>query len=233
MALNARGSLEPRTTTSEAVAAVLRAEILAGDHAPGARLRQDEVAARLGVSITPVREAFTQLRAEGMLRSDAHRGVQVFAPTVADLRELYEMRISLERLAIRHAAAHVTPAVLDELDALVREMGDVRDHDRYFEQNKELHTKLYAAARMPRLTELVHTLRDASDVYLHLFVVELTDARMEAIRRASDEDHRAILAACRAGNGDEAEVVLEAHLNHTLASVVELLDAQATKPAAE
>lgn len=218
-----RRGLPERQTTTEEVAAALRSEILAGEYSPGERVRQDEVAARLEVSITPVREAFTLLRAEGLLRSDAHRGVQVFEPTEADLRELYEIRIGLERMAIRHAAAQCDERTLDALDEMVAKMDLTPDHDAYFALNKEFHTTLYRTAGMPRLSQMVHTLRDASDVYLHLFVVELGDEQMWEIRRASDQDHRAIMAACRERDGGTAEEVLEAHLLRTLAAVTKLL----------
>lgn len=225
MASRSRKSLHPRQTTSEAVAAALRAEILAGEYSPGERLRQDEVAARLGVSITPIREAFTLLRAEGLLRRDVHRGVQVFAPTESDLVELYEMRIALERLAVRHAASRVGEESLDSLERLVAKMDSNPDHDGYFAQNKDFHTQLYRAAGWPRLSDTVHVLRDASDVYLHLFVVRLGDDKLRQLRSSSDADHRAIVAACRAREADVTEELMETHLRRTLGAAIELLQA--------
>ena len=92
-----------RRTASEAVSERLRAEIQRGDLPPGTRLRQGEVAARFGVSTTPVREAFALLQAQGLVRIDPHRGAIVFLPTAKDAQELYEIRIALETLAIGRA----------------------------------------------------------------------------------------------------------------------------------
>src|SRR5918997_1170374 len=71
--------------------------------APGTRLRQNDVAKRFGVSTTPVREAFAQLQAEGLVRIDPHRGAVVFHPSVDDVLEFYEIREALESLAVGHA----------------------------------------------------------------------------------------------------------------------------------
>src|ERR1700758_5490422 len=88
----------PRTR-AEAVAERLRQMIISGELAPGTRLRQAEIAELFNVSTTPVREAFTSLAREGFVRQDAHRGVEVFHPTEADIRENYEIRLALEPLA--------------------------------------------------------------------------------------------------------------------------------------
>src|SRR5213593_1234309 len=83
----------PPRTRAEAIAAELRRAILVGELAPGDRLRQAEMAERYGVSTTPVREAFTALAGEGLVRQDAHRGVVVFSPSVDEVSETYEIRI--------------------------------------------------------------------------------------------------------------------------------------------
>src|SRR5919108_1006681 len=84
----------PRTIAGQ-VAERLKAEILAGDREPGSRLRQVEIARALGVSTTPVREALASLQREGLVRLHPQRGAVVFVPTVADLREHYEIRAAL------------------------------------------------------------------------------------------------------------------------------------------
>src|SRR5688572_20697813 len=91
--------IRPRTA-AEAVATRLRQEIQAGEHAPGTPLRQTEVARRLGVSTTPVREAFALLQADGLVRIDRYRGAVVFRPTAEELRDAYEIREALELLAV-------------------------------------------------------------------------------------------------------------------------------------
>ena len=88
----------PRTV-SGLVAERLRAQIVAGELPSGSKLRQVEIARRFGVSTTPVREALAALQREGLVRLHPQRGAVVFVPTVADLREHYEIRAALEALA--------------------------------------------------------------------------------------------------------------------------------------
>src|SRR3954454_15955157 len=87
----------PRTVAGQ-VAEHLKAEILAGERAPGSRLPQVEIARALGVSTTPVREALATLQTEGLVRLHPQRGAVVFLPSVGDLREHYEIRGALEAL---------------------------------------------------------------------------------------------------------------------------------------
>src|SRR3954464_9921262 len=109
-------------TRSEAVAAELRRLITSGELAPGTHLRQTEIAARFGMSTTPVREAFMILAREGVVRQDAHRGVVVFEPSLEELTETYEIREALEALATELAAKRLTEDDLEALDTLVEQM---------------------------------------------------------------------------------------------------------------
>src|SRR5512134_3230817 len=148
-----------RNTTAKLVAGMLRDEIQEGGLAPGTRLRQNEVAERFGVSTTPVREAFAQLQAEGLVRIDPHRGAVVFHPTAKDLLEYYEIREVLESLAVTHAIPHLTPAVSKELGDLIERMRRTSDPRRWLRLNDEFHLKLYECAGRPHLISLIDNLR--------------------------------------------------------------------------
>ena len=78
-----------RTTTTRELIGRLRQEIYGGFYPPGARLRQSALAARFGVSTTPVREALSALQAEGLVTVDPHRGAVVVQPTPEDVRESF------------------------------------------------------------------------------------------------------------------------------------------------
>src|SRR5438552_332975 len=88
--------------------------IISGAIEPGSRLRQDHVAEEFGTSHVPVREAFRRLEAQGLAISEPRRGVRVAAFDLSEVREVAEMRAALEVLALRHAAPHLTPAILDQ-----------------------------------------------------------------------------------------------------------------------
>jgi DNA-binding GntR family transcriptional regulator len=206
-----------RTTTSEAVVARLRAEILRGELGPGTRLRQGVVAARFGVSTTPVREAFALLQADGLVRIDPHRGAIVFHPSVEDVREYYEIREALETLAITLALQHLDDDLLDELEHLVTEMRSVQDEETWESMNEEFHRTLYRASKRPRLCNMISTLRDASGAYIHMYV-----AHQEPGER-SDDDHQAIIDACRARNSNRARAAVRHHMRHTVDEVVQFI----------
>lgn len=204
-----RSSLIGRSTTAKIVADKLRDEIQQGDLAPGTRLRQNEVAERFGVSTTPVREAFAQLAAEGLVRIDPHRGAVVFHPTVEDLLEYYEIREALETLAVSHVAGEITPARAKQLGDLIQKMRRTKDPRRWLQMNDEFHLKLYENARRPHLSALISNLRDASNPYIYMFV---------ASAKPTDEanaEHQAILDACVRGDARAAQRAMRDHLHHT------------------
>jgi DNA-binding GntR family transcriptional regulator len=195
-----------RDTTAKVVAERLRDEIQHGTLQPGTRLRQNEVARRFGVSTTPVREAFAQLQAEGLVRIDPHRGAVVFHPTAEDLIEFYEIREVLESLAVVRALPGLRPDVVKELQALIERMRRTDDARRWLKLNDEFHLKLYSCAGMPRLASLIENLRDASTPYIHMFVA----ARKPSER--ADEEHQRILDACVRGDPAGAELAVREHL---------------------
>jgi DNA-binding GntR family transcriptional regulator len=201
---------------------MLRDEIQDGGLAPGTRLRQNEVAGRFGVSTTPVREAFAQLQAEGLVRIDPHRGAVVFHPTAEDLLEYYEIREVLESLAVRHAIERLTPAIAKKLIDRMRRTTDAR---RWLRLNDEFHLKLYECARRPHLSSLIDNLRDASTPYIYMFV---------ANRKPSDQangEHQEILDACIRGDAKSAQRAIRDHLRHASGELAEQLSARPTNGA--
>jgi DNA-binding GntR family transcriptional regulator len=124
----------PRTIAGQ-VAERLKAEILAGERAPGTRLRQVEIARSYGVSTTPVREALATLQREGLVRHHAQRGAVVFLPSVDDLRHHYEIRAALESLAAAKAADHFEAAWARPLEQFLDEMREAPPAARYLALN--------------------------------------------------------------------------------------------------
>jgi DNA-binding GntR family transcriptional regulator len=212
-------------TTAKVVAGLLRDEILSGTLSPGMRLRQNDTAHRFGVSSTPVREAFAQLEAEGLIRIDPHRGAVVFRPTVSDLVEFYEIREALESLAVRQAIPHLDDRRLEELQSLIVTMRKTEDAAAWRKLNDEFHLKIYERADRPRLSSMIESLRDASTPYIHINVAG------HAHGGRADEVHQRILDACVAGDPDAAEAAIREHLQSAADRLVAFLsqstDAQA------
>ena len=183
-------------TRAEAVAEHLRSQILDGVLPGGARLRQNEVARDLGVSTTPVREAFAVLVNEGLLNGDPHRGVTVADSSVDDLVENYELRIALESLAAEKAALNATREDIADLQELLDEMHRpppaTDDEDYYVRLNARFHARIYEIAHRPRLFALIESLREQAAIYIRIYThtsssPEATEAQhteiVEAIRR--------------------------------------------------
>jgi DNA-binding GntR family transcriptional regulator len=208
----------PRTVAG-AVAERLRGEIVAGGLPAGSRLRQVEIARRFGVSTTPVREALAALQREGLVRLHPQRGAVVFVPTVADLREHYEIRAALEALAAARAAERFEAEWAVPLEVLLDEMAGGPPAARYLELNQRFHTGVYERSDRPRLVDMIAGLRDASSAYLNIYRAA-ADFPVERL----DAEHREILAACVARDPERAATAARTHLEHTVEHVASRLE---------
>ena len=179
--------------------------IISGRIEPGARLRQDHVAEEFGASHVPVREAFRRLESQGLVESEPRRGVRVAGFSLEQVREVAEMRASLEVLALRNAAPHLTKAILEEAEEATRAGDRAGDVDVWEEMNRKFHRLILAPCRMPRLLRTIDDLHTASARFL------FAGWRAEW-ETPTDRDHRAILAALRAGDIDAAAAVLARHV---------------------
>lgn len=211
-----------RDTTAKVVAERLRGEIQHGTLAPGTRLRQNDVAQRFGVSTTPVREAFAQLQAEGLVRIDPHRGAVVFNPSVDDVLEFYEIREALESLAVAHAIPRLKAEAARDLDALIDRMRRTEDARKWLKLNDQFHLRLYESAGRPRLSTLIDNLRDASAPYIYMFVAS------RPLSERANEEHQEILDACVKGDAIGAKRAIRAHLRNASRDLAAFLGARET-----
>jgi len=146
------------TSKSDMVVAMLREMILVGELQPSEPLRQRDLAARFGVSETPVREALRRLQSEGLVNSDVHRGATVAASQQGATEENFQIRAALESLGASLAAARITDDELDELKALHEEMLDPSIGDGYPDLNRKFHFRIYECAGSPLLLTLMRLL---------------------------------------------------------------------------
>ena len=209
-----------KVTIPEQIAAALRQDIVTGHLAAGMRLRQVEIAQRFGVSTTPVREAFALLQSDGLVRIDTHRGVTVFLPTMSDLIEHYEIRRTLEMLAVEKAAERFQAEDAPTLVAILDEMRATNDPVHYVERNQAFHMSLYRLSGRSRLVAMIEDLRTASLAYNHLYAA--ADVPRDAERL--DGEHREILAACLAGDPERAAAAVRDHISQTILHVMRLLE---------
>ncbi len=187
------------------ISKALADRIIAGDIAAGEKLRQDHIAQEFGASHVPVREAFRRLEAQGLVVSEPRRGVRVAGFGIDDVREVAQIRAALEVLALRNAAPHLTPAILDEAEDATRAQDRAGDVQTWEDANRRFHRLILTPCGMPRLLKAIDDLHATSA----RFLFSGWRAEWEA---PTDRDHRAILVALRGGDVDQAAIVLERHV---------------------
>ena len=190
---------------STRISKTLADRIISGAIEAGSRLRQDHVAEEFGASHVPVREAFRLLESQGLVVSEPRRGVRVAGFTHEEVREVAEMRASLEALALRNAFPHMTKAILDQAEEANRAGDRARDVYAWEEANRNFHRIILTPCGMPRLLKAIDDLQTASA----RFLFSGWRAEWEA---PTDRDHRAILDALRTGQADVAAATLARHV---------------------
>lgn len=203
-----------RRTAHESVLATLRHAILTGQLAGGTRLVQADIAAQLGVSNTPVREAMRQLASEGMIRFDSYRGAVVHTPTVQEVLEVYEVRLLLEPVAVRKAATRIEVKQLDEAARLHVAMRSTRDIAEWVAHNLAFHRVILDAAGSSHMASILSGLEHTATAHVALSLK--ADPRRMA---RGNREHAQILKALRRKDADMAAQLVTEHLESTVRAV--------------
>lgn len=203
-------------TAHEAVLAELRRRILSAALPSGAPLRQEELAAELGVSRVPLREALRMLESEGLVEYSAHRGYRVVALSLADLEEIYHLRALVEDDLARRATTGAGPEHVARVRAAHRDLAGLEgcatpDAAALAAANRRFHWAVLRPG--PRADRVLRGLWDASDAYRARWFAEVPN-----VRRGADE-HARILAAVAARDPDEVVRVLAAHRDGAVATL--------------
>lgn len=192
-------------TIASRISRILADRIVTGQLAPGMKLKQDKFAEEFGASHVPVREAFRRLEAQGLVVSEPRRGVRVASFDLNEVREVAEMRAALEVLALRHAAPHLTPSILNEAEEATVAGDDSRDVRSWEDANRRFHRLILTPCGMPRLLAAIDDLHAASARFLFASWRSEWEVR-------TDHEHRAILAFLREGKTENASAILERHV---------------------
>jgi DNA-binding GntR family transcriptional regulator len=211
-------------TAQEAVLAELRRFIATGRLRPGEQFVQDALAAELGVSRVPLREALKILEGEGQVTYLAHRGYFVTQLSLSDLLEVYRIREILEAEAIRVGVPQMTIEDVDRLEEAVREVqaaAAVADVVTMTQANRRLHFALIEACGLPRLVRIIRLLWDATEVYRSVYYTEPHN------RELVEAEHHDLVAAAKAGDVARTLQVLDRHRQHAIAALRLVLEAVA------
>jgi DNA-binding GntR family transcriptional regulator len=168
----------------------------------------------------PVREAFRRLAAEGLVTLRPNRGAIVSGLNIEEMREVFEMRSALEGLAIRLAVPKLTERHLARLERQLDEMDDYRDDSaEWVSRHRAFHEYLCSLAERPRLMRQINALYSVIEPHMRLWLQHV-DKPMSA-----REEHSVILDALRTGDAREAERVICEHIEGTVPSLLEFLEA--------
>jgi DNA-binding GntR family transcriptional regulator len=182
-----------------------------GSYRPGARLIETELADRLDVSRTPVRQALSRLEAEGIAARDERGGLVVASLDYDQLGELYEVREMAEALAAKLAARHASPAEIDILNELVEaDRARLDDAAALALSNRVFHQQLHRASHNRYLIRALDSMRRS------LALLSGTTLASPGRGPASIDEHAAIVAAIAARDEDAAEAAARSHIVNAL-----------------
>jgi phosphonate utilization transcriptional regulator len=187
----------------------LTQRILAGEWPAGAKLNEADVAARLGVSRGPVREAFRALEESGLVRFEKNRGVFVRKVSLEEADQIFELRALLDGYAGRRAAQNAKPEDVRALRALVERMAAIAergDSDAYFALNLAFHDRIVDLAGNAKLSQLYRRLVNELNLYRRASLTQPANLPI------SVAEHRAIVERIAAGQAAAAGRLLQDHV---------------------
>lgn len=207
----------PIVSRTGAVAEALRESILSGELKAGQRLNLDVIAEQLGVSRMPVREAVKQLEGEGLVTIYPHRGIEVSRLEVADIEEIFDIRVLLEAHAVGRAVPRLTRGDLDAMEAALQRMDSPDASARtWMDQNRVFHEVVNAACGSPRLVAMIAGLRGNVERYIGAYLAVRG-------REHPQRQHHELFEACAAGDAARAVEVISAHVGDTARMLVAAL----------
>lgn len=211
----------PLSSASHATAAAATAEeeaylhlqqaLRRGRYKPGDRLIPEDIAAEIGMSRMPVREAFRRLAADGLVTLRPNRGCVVAGLTLDEIHETFEIRSVLEGLAVRLATPRINADILDELERLLDRMeraGQSGASD-WVLRHQEFHAAIYGLSGRPKLIRQINQLHVAIEPYMRIwfdYVEKPLSAR---------EEHETLITALRSGDPRHAEIIMQQHIGET------------------
>lgn len=201
----------------------LRAAILKGELKPGERLMELQLAAKLGVSRTPIREAIRMLEQEGLAVTIPRKGAEVAKMTEKDMEDVLQIRSSLEDLAIRLSCDKISTLELQELRVAMEDFEEKTKSDQVVELAKadvKFHEILYKSSDNPKLIMLLNNLREQ----MYRYRVEYLKDR--AMHPRLIEEHRRMYEALKAKDKEQAAHYVEQHLHNQAEAVKKIIREQ-------
>jgi DNA-binding GntR family transcriptional regulator len=206
-----------RKTLKDEIFDVLNKRIIAGKHAPGEWLRQEEIASQLGVSQTPVREALDLLVSAGLAERVPYTGVRVAKLSTDDIVDSYGMRLLLEPAATRWAADLIQK---DQVDGLYRILDEMKSHETLNDMStqrqlsREFHQSIVNASRNALMVRVYQVVANAFPDWMMYEVMYRRPELLEESLAQEYAEHRAVVDALAAGKPELAAQKAMEHVLH-------------------
>ncbi|WP_342640328.1 GntR family transcriptional regulator [Rhodoligotrophos ferricapiens] len=196
-------------TLGEAAYDLIKEKIIRCELEPGSAITETQLAVQLGFGKAPIRRALSQLAQDGFVKSQPRKGYVVAPITLRDVHQLFELRLLLEPAAVKKAAGRIDPKRIHELEQVCKAgylPGDRESESAFLQANKNFHIAVVDGAGNQKLTRILsHILEEMSRLF-HLGL---------ALRNRTDEmqhEHRELIDALIAGDGETAERVTIAQI---------------------
>jgi DNA-binding GntR family transcriptional regulator len=206
----------PLLSLKDLAADAIRQRIFSGDLPPGSKVDQDALAAELGMSKLPIREALISLDSEGLINNVARRGAFVAPLTRDDVRDHYEIFGRVAGLAAERAATALTDEELEELMRLLKQMDATTDPDQLEQLNHDFHRHINLAGQSRRLAAVLGLLSKSLPSHFYEFHTHWADT--------ARKDHRRILRALKARDPEAAGQAMADHLRRSADHAVAYLE---------
>ncbi len=201
----------------------LREAILKGDLKPGERLMELQLASKLGVSRTPIREAIRMLEQEGLAVTVPRKGAEVAKMTLKDMEDVLEIRDTLDELAARVACSRISEEQLERLKQIKKQFEDslqTKDVKKIAQADVKFHDVIYEATGNPKLVNLLNNLRE--QIYRY---------RIEYLKDASSyptliKEHEAILEALQSRDEEKVTYAMHEHVRNQATAVKNIIQQQ-------
>ncbi len=206
------------------IAAIIRNAILSGEFAAGSELSLTEIASRLGVSRTPVREAFQTLESEGLIALRMNKGAIVKPINEDFITDHFRIRRLLEGEAVYRATIHhMDTKPLEQLHSAVAGRSGIVDDKAYEEYNQSFHTQIWKAADGPKLIAILESLWNGPS---YSRAVDDADHRNLSII-----EHGQIIQHIAQGEAEQGQQVMHQHIERSMTNILKALASRETTKA--
>ncbi len=207
------------------VAEVLRQWILTGRLTAGQHIRQEAIAAELGVSRVPVREALLALEAEGLIIRQKYKGAFVAEISVAEIKETYLLRDVLETLLFEKALPRITEDHLRRAEEIIHQSNEATTGEEWMALNIDFHMALYEPSQLTLTMQTLKSMFRRTDRYFRL-----QQAISPTVENASRDQHQGIIDIIRAGDHKAALQAMREHIRGNADEIIRLASRGAAPP---